>query len=78
MTVIEGVYLGVGGFYKLAVWLDDMYIVQPVALVQSECAIRPVTVIWLADTEHCLLSIHLYVYVLDCLEERSTWFVHLL
>ena len=46
--------VGVGGYYKLTLWLDKRY--NLVALVQSEGSIRPTTMLWLAKTIPCLLK----------------------
>ena len=45
-----------GGLLQYFLLLDKRY--NSVALVQSECSIRPITMIWLADTIPCLLISH--------------------
>ena len=51
--------VGVGGFYKLTFWLDKKY--NSVAIVQLERSNWPTAMLWLVNTESCLLIAHHYL-----------------
>ena len=45
--------------YKLILWFDKRY--NQVALVQSECLIRPIMMLWLTENILCLSAAHTFL-----------------